>query len=526
MSIKSPVLTTTTSLTAMANAFIGSASSSFGRGIAIGLNTRTQEVEYFNPWAMKEAGILESMFGLWLGKIMIGKSMAMKVCAIRLMMLSAGYDTMRTVINDYKPEGGTDEGSNGSEYGRFSQVAQSTVFRIANMQINPLEERMFASRGEGAYELGILSMAKSIIEFGKGSKLIGHEDTSLRVAVSVMLSHNPTLWGLGLLAKLLRSITREQIEAYYKGLDSKLQAQLEYRIDVLHTLGSTGDANLDVRKNLKAAVVSELTQLVNAKDNLSLQLIQSSGDRVAAYLEGIIHGSFGKMLGDKHSLYDISTQRAVTKDWRGVGPEDETLMRIIDTRFMTSAVENHQLDLLPHLMLDDEMHKPLSNETYAEGRQFFGEIARGLHMCMMSASHRLDSLRKGGEGSNLYHRGEAIINNMGWFGVGRQVNNPRQLKELQERLACTNAERDGLARLPKRVFALKFGEAEPVRHVQIVATPLEIAMGKSEGAVERMMDQPDINKPGDLRRFAERNNLKLAQPRESAVTLQKESVEV
>lgn len=503
MTIKSPVLTTTTSLTAMAHGFIGSASTAFGRGVAFGINTRTQEVEYFNPWAMKEAGILESMFGCFLGKIKFGKSMAMKVLAIRLMMMTAGYDTMRTVINDYKPEKG------GSEYGMFSEVTGSVVHHIATMQVNPLEERMFLSRGENAYELGVLSMAKAIIEFSKGGKLAGHEDTSLRIAVYVMLSCDARLWGLGLLSKLLRSITKDQIQGYYKDMDAKLKAQLEYRLKVLDALGSKGDENLTARKDIQGGVYEQLNQLINTSDNTNLQFIQSAGDRVAAYLESVIYGSFGNMLGDKHSLYEMSTQRAVTKDWRGVSPEDETLMRIIDTSFMTSAVENHQLDLLPHLMLDDEKHKPMNNLVYAEGQQFFGEIARGLHMCSMSASHRLDSLRKGGEGSALYNMGEAIINNMGWFGVGRQINNARQLKELQDRLACTNVERDNLARLPKRVFAMKYGEGEPVRHVQIVATPMEIEMGKTEGAVESMMDRPDINNPDDLVRFAEHNKIPL-----------------
>ena len=75
MTIKSPVLTTTTSLTAMAHGFIGSASTTFGRGVAFGINTHTQEVEYFNPWALKEANMLESMFGLFLGKIKFGNTM-------------------------------------------------------------------------------------------------------------------------------------------------------------------------------------------------------------------------------------------------------------------------------------------------------------------------------------------------------------------------------------------------------------------------------------------------------------------
>ena len=83
MVIKSPVLTTTTSLTAMAHAFIGEAATELDEGVPIGINLRTREIEYFNPWAMKQAGILDSMFGLFLGKIKQGKSMAMKVIAAR-----------------------------------------------------------------------------------------------------------------------------------------------------------------------------------------------------------------------------------------------------------------------------------------------------------------------------------------------------------------------------------------------------------------------------------------------------------
>jgi len=494
----------------MAHAFIGSATTSFGRGVAWGVNVRTQEVEYFNPWAMKEANVLDSMFGLFLGKIKHGKSMAMKVLAIRLMMMVAGFQTMRTVINDYKPESDGDDDNGGSEYGKFSQVTRSVVHRIAEMQVNPLEERMFASKGEKAYELGVISMAKSIIEYGKGSPLFGHEDTSLRIAVYVMLQHNPATWGLGLLAKLLRSLSLSQIAGYYQDLDDKLKFQLEARVETLQQLGSTNDNNLAERSVLRNGVVTQIGQLISAKDNTDLNEIQSAGDRVASFLESILHGSFGRMLGDKHSLYEMSTQRVITKDWRGVGPKDETLMRIIDTSFMTSAIENHQLDLLPHLKIDDEQHKPMENLTYASGQAFFGEIARGLHMCSLSASHRLDSLRKGGVGSDLYGKGSTVINNMGWFAVGRQNNDPKQLKELQDRLGLTDVERDSLPHLQKRIFAVKYAEAEPIRFVQVIATPMELAMGKTEGAVERMMKQPDINNPDDIVRFAQQNNLQLA----------------
>ena len=504
MTIKSPVLTTTTSLTAMAHPFIGTPGTPFEGGIVLGVNTITGQPEFFNPWAMKESGTLDAMLGLFLGQIKHGKSMAMKVLAIRLMMLTAGFQSMRTVINDYKPEGKE------SEYAAFSRVAQSVPFRIAEMQVNPLEERLFASKGDKAYELGILNMAKVITEFGKKQKLVGHEYTSLRIAVHMMLQYHPIFWELGLLAKMLRSLTPDQITSYYQTLDGKLKVQLEQRIATVAEFGSLSARTYDGGVTLKERLTQDVSTLVNAADNTNVADIQSAGDRVSSYLEGILHGSFGKMLGSKHSLYEMSTQRAVTKDWRGVDKEAETLMRIIDTSFKTSAIENHQLDLLPHLEIDDEQHKSMGNLIYAETKAFFGEITRGTHMCSLGASHRLASMRKGGVGSELYGYGNTVIDNLGFVGIGRQVNDKTALKELQERYGFTDVQRDNLPHLPKRVFAMKYAEAEPLRFIQVTATSSEIEMGQSESAIRRMRQRPNLGSQEDLEQYAKLNGYELA----------------
>lgn len=504
MAIKSPVLTTNTSLAAMTHGFTDSYRTPFKGGIPIGINTRTQEVEYFDPWMMKLSGALDTMFGIFLGLIRHGKSTAIKVIAIRLMMLAAGYQTMRTVINDYKPEGKE------SEYGAFSRVSGSTVFRIADMQVNPFEERLFSSTGEKAYELGILSMAKILVEFGKKSGIIGHEDTALRIAVYTMLQRHSALWGPGELAKILRSLTTEQVTGYYRNLDAKLQTQLERRLQLFDRQPPMRDNQIE-HLSLRSDIEQQIRQLVTAKDNTDLAAVQAAGDRVASYLETILEGKFGKMFGDTHSLYDTLTQRAVTKDWRGVDSDAETLMRIIDTSIKTSAIENHQLDLLPHLEIDDEKHKAMDNLIYARSHSFFSEISRGTHTCNLSATHRYDSMRKGGQGSELYNLANTIINNLGFVFIGKQNNDEKTLKELQDRYGLSNSDRDTLTTLPKTVFGMKLGEADPIRFVQIVATPLELAMAQTESATVRVTERPNVADPDDIVRFARENDLELAQ---------------
>ena len=490
MAIKSSVLVAPTNVLAMGHPFIVPRHTP-SPGVLIGINALSKEPEYFDPWAMKDLGILSSMFGIFLGLIGHGKSAAMKIIAIRLMLFAAGYQMMRTVINDYKPEGKE------SEYGAFSRICRSKVFQMAEMRVNPFEPRLYESRGEGAYELGILEMAEMLCEFAKKADLKGHENTSLRVALYTMLQHDSRMWSPGLLNKLVRSITADQINAYFSNLDNKLDSQLTRRLE--HIGGPTQ----------RAIAQEKIRQLVYAQDNHDLAEIQAAGDYVSTLLGDILTGSHAKMFGDTHSLYDTLTQRAVTKDWRGMDPEAETLMRIIDTRIKTSAIENGQIDLLPHIEIDDEKHKAMDNLVYARSHSFFSEISRGTHTCNLSATHRFDSMRKGGAGSELYNLANTIINNLGFVFIGRQVDDQKVLNELQDRYELSNADTKALTVLPKRTFGMKLGETEPLRYVRFFATPNEMAMLGTNSATDRMVHRPDVFNPQQIEQFAKENNIAL-----------------
>jgi hypothetical protein len=490
VTIRSSVFSTPTHVMAHGHPFISPAyPSDLIPGVPIGINAFTRRLVSFDPWMLKDAGIIHSAFGCVLGPKGVGKSATLKILAARLMASSAGYDTIRVAINDYKPEGKE------SEYGEFSRIAQSDVFSIANASVNPFEPELYVAPGEGAYALGILGTARVMCEYGKKGDLKGYENTALAVAVYAMLQLDQGLWSPHTLFKVLRSLEEPHITSYFENLDKILVSQAEQRYRRVNS-------KVEIDK-----VTSELRMLAQAAGNHSVQEVQKAGDYVSTSLGVVLYGTYGGMFGNKDSLYRVLTQRAVTKDWRGVEPEAETLMRMIDTRIKIAAIENNRIDLLPHIELDDEKHKAMDNPTYAKSHSYFSEIARGTHTCNLSATHRLASIRKGPVGSELYNLGQTVINNLGFVIIGRQDNDPDVLGEIQNRYELSDADTRLLPKLPKFTFAFKLGESEPVKFVRIFATDDELAMLRTDGATDRMINRPDLNSADDLVDFAKANGV-------------------
>ena len=488
MGINASVFSGPTDLLAMGHPFCSVAYNETD-GIPFGIDVRSGAIVYFDPWLLKNAGLINSAFGMLLGPKGHGKSATMKILALRLMLIAAGNQTMRAAINDYKPEGSE------SEYGEVSRVTGSKVFKIANMNVNPFEADLYMTATNSTYELGILGTSEAICEFAKGSDLRGHENTAHRIAIHTMLQFDQNLWSPTLLFKILRSISDTQIQSYFRNLDDKLQRQMTTRLKSI----------VDISQ--QRTVEGQIEQLVHAKDNHKYEDIKAAADSVSTMLGDVLTGSYASMFGNEHSLYSMLTQRAVTKDWRGVEPEAETLMRILDTRIKIAAIENNRIDLLPHIEIDDEKHKSMDNLVYAKSHSFFSEIARGTHTCNLSATHRFDSVRRGGVGSELYRLGETIINNLGFVMIGRQNDDPKILDELQTRYNLSNANTRILTELPNYTFGLKIGESEKMRFVRVFATPNELAVMKTNASTDRMIARPDVFSSEQIEKFAKENGI-------------------
>lgn len=502
MKIKASVFSGPTNIMAMGHPFISPLhSDSFG--VPIGIDVLSKEIVYVDFWTLRIMGVINTKFGILFGDIGYGKSTLLKLMAYRMMCQCAGYSRMHTTINDYKPE------KSESEYGVFSRFNNSTVFRMSDMSFNPFESKLFYGEGKKVHELGILDLARDIAEFQKNDRLEGYEYTALRIALSVMLSIAEKDWSPRLLFKLCGSLTVDQIRDYYKGLDGKLKSQYEKRIELLKTDTSSRSNADDV--SAYGMTVSdrhsmEYTSVAIGHDNIRENEIQSAGVAVQTYGYDVIEGPFGNMFGTSHSLYDLYTQRVVTKDWRGILPQAETLIRIIDNRVRVSAIENNRTDLLPHIELDDEKHKSMDNLIYARTNAFFSEIARGTHTVSFSASHRPDSIRKGDFQSEQWRLGETILNNQGFVFIGHQQNRKNIIDELRDRYRLGSIA-DQLPSLPKRTFVMVLGQSEQPRIIRTFVTEIEREMIQTDAATEAINDRPNMANVSQLQAYAEANGI-------------------
>lgn len=516
MSIKASVFSGPTNVMANGHPFVGQAYAD-SDGIPIGIDVDTRQVVCVDFWQLRMMHIINTKFGIVFGDVGYGKSTLLKVLAIRTMVMSAGYSWMRTLINDYKPE--ADE----SEYGKFSAIVRSKIFKMAEMSFNPFEARLFNAKDNRAYELGILDMARVIAEFSKSDVLQGYQTTALRIGLSIMLMTPEEFWEPALLFKVVGSITAEQIANYHMKLDRRLHEQMQERLANLRKVKQdhaeawdeeatkTSLSELAIIDDLKKSEVmklsdSEVLALATAKDNYYVREIQIAGSQVQAMGYDFLEGPVGTMIGHKNSLYDLYTQRATTKDWRGLLPEAQRFARIIDNNFRISMIEGNRADLLPHLELDDEKHKSMDDMTYARVNAFTTEIARGTHMVSLSASHRPDSIRKGAVGSEQWKLGETIINNQGFAFLAHQQNVSSILNELGDRYRLGDLQKD-LPYLAPYTFIATFGPTEPPRKIRVFVTPLEYDMIQTDSATDVILNRPDVMNADDLRRYADQNGI-------------------
>jgi hypothetical protein len=496
MAVNASVLSGSTNLMAMGHPFAGP-TTPFDKktglpvgGVPIMIDIRTREVIMIDPWLLKLAHIIHSAFGIVLGPKGHGKSSLLKIIANRLCLLTAGYDMMRVSINDYKPE------ESSSEYALFTKHMRSKVFEIASMKVNPFEARLFTSPDEDVYELAILRIAEILFEFVNKTTPTGANAEAMRAGVAKMLRRNSIFWSPELLFDCLRTLSDDDITFYHDQLRNKLRTQMQSRLE--HALVTSEGVKEDLR--------GQLSSINDSGNNVLFDEIKQAGVYMSQQLGNILHGSFGNMLGVEHSLYDVLTQRAATKDWRGVPPDAETLMRIIDTEIKVAAIEKNRTDLLPHIELDDEKHKSMNNLVYAKSHSHFSEIARGTHTCNLSATHRLRSIRRGGIGSELYELGNTIIDNLGFAFIGKHEINDPGLAEIVERYDLSETDRGLIPMLPDYTFGVKLGN-QPIRYGRVFALPSEMSFLGTDSATDRMVDRPGIIYPEQLMRFAYENGI-------------------
>ncbi len=474
-------------------------------GMPIGIDVFSRELICLDPAWDKMMGYIDSMFFLFFGVKGYGKSSTLKILLIRLAMLTAGFEELRVAINDHKvlkQDRADGSREHGMEYDSIAHIMGCTPFVMSRMRVNPFDYRICKTYSQ------LLAMAQLLASFSTTDKLDVRTKRALRVAVLRMYYMNRELWSPAMLLDIIRTLREEDVDVYHRRARRLLIVEHSQR-----------------RRRLKATskfTDAELRKLdVEFKDQLAREVTISTPETLAAkeklfdLLDDVFSGPDAEIFGDSHSMFDMYGQRACVKQWVGFasGGDGETIMRTLDAQLKTFIIENGMTELLPHMELNDELHKGLANPVSAEAIAWLSKIARSLPLIWLGASQRPTDLLKGLPDSPHYRAGESILDDNGATFLARMRGKPAFLDELQERYMLTAPQRVLLPNLPKYTMFLKGSEEHPATLMRVFATAAELPLLKTDQSNEQLLMRPGIGSIEAIEAYANANGVRLLDER-------------
>jgi len=439
-------------------------------GIFLGVNLRTRKPEYFDPWQLKMDGTISSTQFAVYGDKGGGKTTFQKAMAIRGQSLQAGMingvpDSIRTRINDRKPEDGR------PEYEAITEFLHSLTIRL-NQQasINVFDPKMNMT------EFDLNETTVNICEQISGAKLIRFQPLAIQVGIHRMLQLMPDKASPEMLEYILRYLNAADLQDYFDSISSGLDEQYEAAI------AERGDT------------LPAESRPVRREHNIPFEVFQHDAALVSSYLGRLLRGDYGGIIGGTGSLRDALSQPMVTFDWSGVNEQARTLLMSMFWKWQTVALNNNDLSLIPHLDFSDEEADALTNLMYVRFQAAFVKKARAFHTASFRAvQYRRDIARAGADGSEIRALCEGILLGMGAEFYFRQPEDDNVLDDMVKRgISEQDARYLTNINLPPGVVGVKYPN-RPFELIQILIGPTEMELVKTNAAAERMANRQPVH---------------------------------
>lgn len=443
------------------------------QGIYLGRNLRSGNREYFDPWWLKQNGIIDATNCAVLGKRGFGKSAWGKTVTPRLSMLQAGQrpdglgpEDMRIWLSNRKPEGGAAE-----------------VKEVADFLGSPVWElRHRSSFNTYATDMGLspwdfMEVGINQAEFSAGMKLTNFQPLALQVGMSKMLRLHRDVSSDEVVAATLRGLTLADVNAYFKSADEA----------ILNTYQSA----FTERPELE----NQLNLVLNLPHHVPEQEFLRDAALVAAYIQRVTGGDFGGIFGGAGSPRKMLTQRLLAIDWSGTTEKGRSWADAMLWKWLSVALDNNDLALIPHINLGDEEHEVMSSLPHARFMTGFLKKLRAFHTFDIRITQFITDISEvGTEGSELRSLAETIARSFGFYVVFRQPEDDKTALWLAS-LGTSDLDIQACFQLPIGCCALIVPDQEiPIRFYEHEVMPIEQPLIKSNSVVDRMMERYPIHR--------------------------------
>lgn len=449
------------------------------QGIFLGRNLRTHKVERFDPWEMKRRGLIDSTVCLVTGTKGSGKSTWGKSVVPRLMARQAGLrpdgspEQMRVWMHSRKPEAGV------------AEIVPLAGFLATEM--TPLRRKRSINIFDtlmGMTEWNLLEVAVNTCELADGHELRDFQPLALQVAMHKMLRESRSVSSLELLALILRGLDKGDVDDYFDAADN----------EILSSYAQQFGSQPELQRQL---------QLYTSRPhNVPEAAFRQDAALVASSLMRVYSGDFGGIFGGTGSVRPLLSQPLLCLDWSDVNRMARSLLDAMLWKWQTIALNNNDLEVIPHINLGDEEHEAMADLMHVRFRAAYAKKARALHTFdVQLTQYETDISRAGDADSTIRSLGEAIALSVGFRILFRQPDDPK-IKQHLSGLGISDRDVDFLCSdamgIPgpendqPRIAGVKL-PGRPITFYAHELAPSEFALMGTDSASARMMERARLN---------------------------------
>lgn len=456
-------------------------------GMPFGIDMRTGQIVMFDPWILKAKKIIHSMIFLILGQKDFGKSTLMKVLVLRLMALQAELDDegypvpMRSRMHDRKRE---------EEAGELKPITDFLVGQTVELNrrgfINLFDPDLVLDDQGKISEADLLEIAVNSAEYDLGHLLNGFQPLSLQVGVHKMTKDERWKFSPERLSQLVRTLTKDDVTAYFADTDRAVDKMLLSR---------------DPRREQQFVEQTQLTTSDAGLNFIDERDFQRDASIMAATLNRILQGDYGRIFGGTNSLRDMLGGEAVTFDWNGVNPKARGLLEAMLQKWQAIAADRNEKALIPHINIADEGAEGAKSLMWMRFRVENIIKSRAYATAdFEAAQNELQILNAGEAGSEVRALGQQVSVGTGGRFITRQEASNTDALELLSKQGLSDGDLHLSTELDIGCFLLLFGK-RPAVPCQLIITETESRLVETNSATASMTQRVDVR---DLPKVQER----------------------
>jgi hypothetical protein len=439
------------------------------RGANLGIDARSGRAFWFDPWDLMTRRIITGLLFLTIGVRDSGKSALMIKIILQLMLRQAGQidgtpQEMTARITTRKPMLGHEaemKPLNDYLYGNFVDMNRKGFINIFDPGMLMTEWDLFETA------VNICELANNDI------RLTGFQPLVLQVAVYRMLSQYSVIASPELLEIVVRGLTEDDVDAYFKNSNSL----------VLQTLKSTLDEN--------PALLRQLQLEMNKPYALPKNEFEHDKMFVAQQLGRILRGDFGQVFGGVNSLRGVLSDPVTTLNMTGLSLKARALIESMLWKWSTIALTNNRPEMIPGINVADEEHEGVNSLMYMRYWAAYTAKARAFRTFDLRATQFLRQIATAGSAdSEIRSLALQILDGVGGYFIGAQrAENESALQDIS-RLGISDGDLEWLCYsgdtpAPGK-FLLKV-PGRPTQAFQSLLTPTELRLSQTNQATEGMM---------------------------------------